>query len=104
MGSLASTTQMAILPNEDALHEIRHKLKRRLTDGEFKTLSDMLYEGISRLVMKLTSGRVAPTYPMSALVLIFIHLLMVCTLSSLDGLAVLREYFVLIVFAGVLAQ
>jgi hypothetical protein len=95
---------MAILPTDAALPEMRRTLKWRLANGEFKTLSDRLYEAISRLVKQLTGGRVAPAYWVSAFVLILGHLILVCALSSLDGLAVLRQNFVLVVFAGGLAQ
>jgi hypothetical protein len=93
MHTLAGATQLLISTADSSLDEMRHKLKGRLADGEFKTLGERFYVGISRLCKQLTHGRVSPGWWVGVLVLTAAHLLLTCLLLSLDGLAVLRAYF-----------
>jgi hypothetical protein len=104
MSTLASASQITVPPIDDAAVEPRRTLQARLAQGEFQTLAERVYDAIGRFVAKLTGGQIKLVYWASAFVAILVHLLLVCALSILDGVAVFRDNFVLVVSAGVLAQ
>ncbi len=71
--------------NDTELTQKRHELKRQLDTGEYKTLVDVILDGTSRLIQKLTRGSEPRSFLYSGLAIALITLLISFLISLLIG-------------------